>query len=529
MRICIYFLCALLTSQYPSFAREDGLDSLKNLLNQNEKNTTQKAEINTSIAHIYDKDEKFNDAIIYYSNALEYYRELQDLDNIANTLIVLGKNHSFSGDDVKSLACFQEVLTFRDKLSDQSAIGDAMHNTGIIHQYDSKHDSAFYYYKNALEKREKLGDSSKIAGSLRAMGEILRIMDRRDEALKYCLKALSYKDHINKKTLANIYNETGYIYELNGILDTALAYYQNVVDLGREVGIKRVESIGLANSAVIYERLGQYDKTLEYHFKALKIDQEINYGYGIMKDYYLIAITYKLLKKYDIALDYLVKSDSLCNARWSMDNQENQELYYQIYKESGNFHLALQHHEKFAQIKDSISGKEVQSKIAQLNTEYETEKKEQEIKYLNAENDLKDQKLKLGTILILSLILLGVLSIFVFLLLFRQKELRIKNMHTELRNFLLEVEELKLAVSDRQEWEHNKINDLLKKYEITDREADVLHMISHGHNNSEIADKLFISINTVKYHVKNLYLKLDAKNRVEIINRFSPDRMAVST
>jgi ATP/maltotriose-dependent transcriptional regulator MalT len=78
-------------------------------------------------------------------------------------------------------------------------------------------------------------------------------------------------------------------------------------------------------------------------------------------------------------------------------------------------------------------------------------------------------------------------------------------MHTELRNFLLEVEDLKLAMADKKEWENNKINELLKKYEITDREADVLHMISHGYSNTEIAEKLFISINTVKYHIKNLY------------------------
>ena len=128
-----------------------------------------------------------------------------------------------------------------------------------------------------------------------------------------------------------------------------------------------------------------------------------------------------------------------------------------------------------------------------------------------------------------SLILLGLLSVVVFLLLFRQKKLRIQNMHAELRNFLLEVEDLKLAVSDRKEWENNKINDLLEKYEITDREADVLHMISHGYNNPEIAEKLFISINTVKYHIRNLYLKLDAKNRVEIINRFSPEGITVSS
>jgi DNA-binding CsgD family transcriptional regulator len=109
----------------------------------------------------------------------------------------------------------------------------------------------------------------------------------------------------------------------------------------------------------------------------------------------------------------------------------------------------------------------------------------------------------------------------------RNKNHRIERMHAELRNFLLEVEDLKLALADKKEWENNKINELLEKYEITDREADVLHMISHGYNNAEIADKLFISINTVKYHIKNLYLKLDAKNRVEIINRFAPERQVV--
>jgi len=50
---------------------------------------------------------------------------------------------------------------------------------------------------------------------------------------------------------------------------------------------------------------------------------------------------------------------------------------------------------------------------------------------------------------------------------------------------------------------------------ITPREVDILKLIAYGYSNNEIADKLFISINTVKFYNKSIFAKLDAKNRVQ--------------
>lgn len=58
-----------------------------------------------------------------------------------------------------------------------------------------------------------------------------------------------------------------------------------------------------------------------------------------------------------------------------------------------------------------------------------------------------------------------------------------------------------------------------KKHELTDREADVLIHIARGLNNQEIANELFVSINTVKYHTRNIYEKLDIKKRTEITSK----------
>ena len=50
---------------------------------------------------------------------------------------------------------------------------------------------------------------------------------------------------------------------------------------------------------------------------------------------------------------------------------------------------------------------------------------------------------------------------------------------------------------------------------LTGREIDVLKLISEGMSNPEIAEKLFLSVGTVKTHVKHIYAKLNVDDRVK--------------
>jgi NarL family two-component system response regulator LiaR len=52
---------------------------------------------------------------------------------------------------------------------------------------------------------------------------------------------------------------------------------------------------------------------------------------------------------------------------------------------------------------------------------------------------------------------------------------------------------------------------------LTERERDVLCCMVDGLNNQEIAEKLFISLGTVKFHVSNIYQKLGVDSRVEAV------------
>lgn len=56
---------------------------------------------------------------------------------------------------------------------------------------------------------------------------------------------------------------------------------------------------------------------------------------------------------------------------------------------------------------------------------------------------------------------------------------------------------------------------------LTLRELDILESICEGLNNVEISNKLFISINTVKYHIRNIYNKAGVKSRTELKEKIS--------
>jgi DNA-binding CsgD family transcriptional regulator len=61
---------------------------------------------------------------------------------------------------------------------------------------------------------------------------------------------------------------------------------------------------------------------------------------------------------------------------------------------------------------------------------------------------------------------------------------------------------------------------LLEKYRITEREKDIILIVSKGFSNKELCDKLFISMASVKTHIRNIYEKTGARNRVELLNLF---------
>jgi DNA-binding CsgD family transcriptional regulator len=76
---------------------------------------------------------------------------------------------------------------------------------------------------------------------------------------------------------------------------------------------------------------------------------------------------------------------------------------------------------------------------------------------------------------------------------------------------------------NRVEEKYQGNETLLEKYQISKRESEIIRGICQGKTNQEIADDLFITLQTVKDHTSRIYLKTTVKNRTQLSNLFGSD------
>ena len=104
-----------------------------------------------------------------------------------------------------------------------------------------------------------------------------------------------------------------------------------------------------------------------------------------------------------------------------------------------------------------------------------------------------------------------------FAVTFRMRILSAENrkMYKGITHYLEQIESLENILN---EYKQQQASDSLRLL-FTAREIEILELVAKGKTNKEIADETFVSINTVKFHIKNIYEKLEVKSRKEVKNK----------
>ena len=76
------------------------------------------------------------------------------------------------------------------------------------------------------------------------------------------------------------------------------------------------------------------------------------------------------------------------------------------------------------------------------------------------------------------------------------------------------INRLKLVIEKKEKRRKNNTES-----DLSARELDILILIAKNFTNQEVADQLFISIHTVKTHVKNIHLKLEVESRLKAVTK----------
>ncbi|MCD6163193.1 MAG: sigma 54-interacting transcriptional regulator [candidate division Zixibacteria bacterium] len=337
----------------------------------------------------------YDKSLEYFLQSLEIKQEFSDKENIAGSFNNIGTIYLVLCDYNKALEYYLKSYKMYEDIGDTVNISKPLNNLGSIYLRINDYDKALEYCLKSLEVMEKIGDDKNIAGSLNNIGNIHLALCDNSKALEYYLKSLKITERIGDKlSVAASLNNVGSIYLKLGNYSKALEYYSNSMNIEKETGDKRGISETFNNIGSVYEKTGSYNEALEYYFKSLKIKKEIGDKMGIANSQYNIGNIYKQLKNYNKA--YLYIEQVLKFAKEVEDKYLLQECYRllsDLYSVKGDHKKSLEYYKMYADIKDSIFTKESSEKIAEMQTKYETEKKERENELLRRDNEIQKSEI----------------------------------------------------------------------------------------------------------------------------------------
>jgi ATP/maltotriose-dependent transcriptional regulator MalT len=435
-------------------------------------------------------------------------------------------------------------------------------NAGMLFYSKSDYPNSQLYFSKAYNLYSKL-EMFLQAAQMRANGAVIKeLQGEYQEAISMYLETLDFfKVSRDSISISKIYTNIAVVYEELGIAEKALEYNKLALDIKRLNGNPSEAASNVNNIGVIYdELLNEPDSAEKYYRNALAIYEKAkipvrcattmnNLG-RVLIDQERIPDARLVLQKALHLFDSINNQHGKANALRNLgeienieDNYELAERYYidagNIYDQlndikgnlditelkaanqmdAGNFKEAALLLKKFNFLKDSVTSFENKELIADMEAKYLVREKNKEIEMLELKNEIKSNEIENKNWLIVLFSIIFILLLIVIYFILRRNKLRQRQLRLEIQNYLLQVEELKTNIEYGEENYDSIPADLLKNYDITNRESEVLKLISKGYSNSEIAEKLYVSTNTVKTHIKNIYVKLDVKNRVEAIRK----------
>jgi PAS domain S-box-containing protein len=357
------------------------------------KGDTEKYESIISIGEYHLKMKQYQTAANYFDTATALAEELKDNVKIGDSNYFLGKCHWNIGNFRIALKHFQISLDINQSIGDKIQISRLFNNIGSIHYRLGNYDDAIDNLLKALRIKEELGDDNLIASTLNNLGNMFLQLKQTSDAMMYYKRALVlYEKGENETKIAKANNNIGNVYVQDGLYDNALVYYLKTLQIYEKTDNPKGLSAVLNNLGNLYEELNKDMEALKYLKRALKIKRKLNDKYGISTTAMTIGDLYHKQKNYRESEKHLLISYEVSKEINAFTNLKDVcFILTKLYKNKKNYEKAYRYGMTYITLKDSLLNELKTEKIVELETKYESEKKEIEILRLENEGELKDK------------------------------------------------------------------------------------------------------------------------------------------
>jgi len=446
------------------------------------KNYKEQANSMYTIGVIYYMKGDYKNSLYYWEKTITYRKADKDTVGVANCLSNIGLIYLNTGNSDKAIEYFKKALLIQSQLKNKKGMANAFENIGVANYNKGDYEKAIEHYQKSLKIEEELNNKLGLSQSLNSIAGVFLKMNNYDKALDYFQQSLKIKENLGDKSeIAVTLNNIGIVYENTNNIPKAINFYEKSLEYATKSDNNQSIANTLNNLGGIYLTQKKYQKALALFKKSLSINKKMGNNQGIASCYLHFADIYNHENNPESALSYSLQSLSIAKDLGIKDIvQKNYQIQADIYAKQNNFekaHASLLH---YISIKDSMINENNHKQITEIETKYQTEKKQKEIAFLNQQSELNELKIKKNEKeiqfqrFINYIILIGfVLILFISLLLYKQYiEKKTVNLKLEIQN--------KEISSQKEELERQKNIALQQRDQISEQKKHITDSILYA-------------------------------------------------
>ncbi len=284
--------------------------------------------------------------------------------------------------------------------------GQTLHNLGTIQYYKQDFQKALDIYLQAAKVLEKAKNSKQLVNTYTNIGSINASLKNFKNAQLYLERALPLSDFneiLRLQILVNLSN----IYREQKLYKKYTNNIFEAEELAKKYNAKNILSVIYNNLSDYYTEEGSdYNKALDYGKKAISLKKELNQYPTLNVSYNNVGHSYLKKGEYRRAITYL--DSAIPGAQGILKT-----YIYNNLKESyaglNNYKNAMRYADLKDSHKDSITEAKQREKVAELTEKFESEKKQQQIDVLDAQNEVQALTISQQKYLLIVLVAFGLL------------------------------------------------------------------------------------------------------------------------
>jgi tetratricopeptide (TPR) repeat protein len=329
----------------------------------------------------------------------------------ADILLQEGIINTYSSNYSEALPKFEKALTLYRKLDIKNKVAWSCIWIGAIHGESLNYTKTMDYYTEAMDIFRSLNDREGIAHSYYMMATVYAFQNNSKTAIDYDKKALALVNKKDKERQARYYLSLFRDYKTEGLYAKALALVDSFIPALKEVNNLYLLAQSHCYVGALYIDLKDYRKAKAYIHKASEYDNKFGNKRSLMITKLNLAQVHLEAGENDSAIVVL---NGLLDLNQQLKSMKYADMiYYNLayaYELKGDYKSALDYCNRFISVNDSVIQELTNKKLLEMQTKYEVDIKNEQIKLLEKEKQLTQQRY---IILAISLLLVVLASLYV--------------------------------------------------------------------------------------------------------------------